>query len=74
MPIRTDLAIDVNPQEFNISEGIEKKEEKDEDVTVTTVDIKNDETAEKIGKKNKLRDGRLSVACFPMRNRLYGNI
>ena len=57
MALRTDLAIDLNIDD----KGFEKQEKKVDNVTVTTVDISDSKTAEKIGK----RKGRYITVEFP---------
>lgn len=66
MPIRTDLAVDINPENFELPQGFYKFEEKYDDVTVTTVEIKTDEAAEKIGKIK----GKYITVEFPEINRI----
>ena len=66
MALRTDLAIDINVDNLDYFEGIEKKEKKEGEVVVTTTLIKTKETSEKIGKKM----GKYITIEFPDVNRI----
>lgn len=51
MALRTDLAIDINLEEFESLKGFKREEKQVEDIKISTVDITDCETAEKIGKR-----------------------
>lgn len=51
MALRTDLAIDVNLEEIKDLKGFKREERRIENIKVTSVDINDTKTAEKIGKQ-----------------------